>query len=757
MKQRTAARTARRVLHIGWCVVAVYVVALVCFGGDGHVVVNAALSFLSQILPAVACCIAALGARGRRSEALLVAAGVAAYAVGNVLLTVVGTGREYVPFPDPSDPAYLLFYPAVIAALIMGMRREHRQSRTSVGWDTAVGTLGSATLLTVLLRPVFDQFDGNALQMVVAVAYPFCDTMLIAALLAIACRHDGRLPRQWLPLIAGLAVFTVADVAYALRVSSAGYEVETPLDAMWSVGLALVSTWAVDQARGRLTRPEAPRVRNAAALVVPALASVAALAVLGAASRGMMPDLAVVLAVVTGLAAIGRTQVAFRQLRRMAELARQARTDDLTGLPNRRAFYDLAARRLAQRPAAVALLLIDLDGFKRVNDALGHHVGDRLLVEVGERLSLRLRQGDVLARVGGDQFAVIAEVPGEAAAAQLAQKVRSALAMPFDLEGIAVQIDASVGIALGRRRGDDIHLLLRRADVAMYEAKATGQGQCLSTSDEVDRGGDRLRLIEQLREALTDGQLVLHYQPKVDLGHGGLHGVEALVRWAHPARGLLYPDAFLQVATDAGLMAELTETVLREALDQAGRWRADGHNLTVAVNLSARSLHDTQLPQKIAELLGARGLPGRALQVEITEDALMTDRLRATAVLSALRDIGVQVAIDDFGTGYSSLAYLRDLPVDELKLDRSFVAPITTQRRAAALVASTIHLAHSLGLRMVAEGVEDDETSAVLRRHGCDQAQGYLICRPLPADQITAWLPAARPRPASSTPAATAR
>jgi EAL domain-containing protein (putative c-di-GMP-specific phosphodiesterase class I) len=338
---------------------------------------------------------------------------------------------------------------------------------------------------------------------------------------------------------------------------------------------------------------------------------------------------------------------------------------------------------------------------------------------------------------------VIADVPDAGAALRLAEKLRTSLQVPFELEGIVVRIDASIGIAVDRDHGDDINLLLRRADVAMYRAKAGRQGQCLAPvtdDEEVDRGGDRLRLLEQLREALTDGQLVLHYQPKVDLAGGGVRGVEALVRWAHPTRGLLYPGAFLPAATDAGLITQLTETVLREALDQVRRWRDQGRDLTVAVNLSTRSLQDGRLPQKIAGLLHARGLPGSALQVEITEDALMTDRVHATAVLSRLRALGVQVAIDDFGTGFSSLAYLRDLPVDELKLDRSFVAPIGTDDRAAALVASTIHLAHSLGLRMVAEGVEDEASCSFLRRQGCDEAQGYLICHPLPADELTAWL-----------------
>ncbi|MEV8507149.1 EAL domain-containing protein [Actinoplanes sp. NPDC051475] len=742
MAGRTASRASVVVLLAGWCTVAVFLVQLIVFGDHVDVFVNGALNFFSQFLPAIACCIAAAGARGRRSEAFLVAGGVMAYSIGNLLLSVLTASDAYVPFPSLSDAAYLLFYPAVMAALLIGMRREHRRIRASVAWDTAVGALGGGTLLAVVLRPAIEQVGGSALQIAVAVAYPLGDAVLIAGLLGIACLHGGRLPRRWLPLMAGLAMFAVGDIIYSLRVSSGGYELNTPLDAIWSVGVAMVSTWAVLQAQ-RPARARESETRNAAALIVPALANVAALGVLLAASAGMMSRLAVVLATVTGLAAAGRTHVAYRQLRRMAELIRQARTDDLTGLANRRALYDLAAERLRRPSAATAaLLLIDLDRFKGVNDGLGHHVGDRLLVQAGQRLAERLRPDDVLARLGGDEFAVIADVADAEAATQLAQRLRAALATPFDLEGIAVRIDASIGIALHPEHGHDIHLLLRRADVAMYRAKTTRRGQCLAApvDDGVDDAGDQLRLLQELHEALAEDQLVLHYQPKIDLTDGTVRGVEALVRWAHPTRGLLYPDAFLAAAADAGLMDRLTETVLRLALDQAYQWREAGHDLTVAVNLSAHSLQDTTLPDRVATQLRERGLPGSAVQVEITEDALMGDRTHATAILSRLRALGVQIAIDDFGTGFSSLAYLRDLPVDELKLDRSFVAPVSTDRHAAALVASTIHLSHSLGLRMVAEGVEDDTTLGHLRREGCDQAQGYGICRPAPAEALIEWL-----------------
>jgi len=246
--------------------------------------------------------------------------------------------------------------------------------------------------------------------------------------------------------------------------------------------------------------------------------------------------------------------------------------------------------------------------------------------------------------------------------------------------------------------------------------------------------------LQELRTALTDGQLLLHYQPKVDLASGRVRSVEALVRWEHPTRGLLYPDSFLSLIEDAGLMRPLTQTVLCQALDQAALWQAQGRPLTVAVNLSASSLVDTDLPEQMSAMLADRRLPASALQLEITEEFLMADRDRARDILQRLRQLGIQIAVDDFGTGYSSLAYLRELPIDELKLDRSFVFPMAHDARAAALVISTIGLAHSLGLRMVAEGVEDAVALSELTRHGCDQAQGYHLSRPVPAADLDAWL-----------------
>jgi diguanylate cyclase (GGDEF)-like protein len=455
----------------------------------------------------------------------------------------------------------------------------------------------------------------------------------------------------------------------------------------------------------------------------------------------------------------------------MANLRRhEATTDALTGLPNRQGLYAQGRALLLNNiDQPRALLLLDLDKFKAVNDSLGHHAGDQLLAEVGVRLRAQTRDGDLLARLGDDEFAVLLGDVDREAATAVAVKLQAALAEKFVLSAVALHTAVSVGIALFPDAGPDLSALLRKADIAMHKAKASGDGVHVYGSPDETDGAARLRTADELQTAMTSDQLVLYYQPKVDLATGIVHSVEALVRWDHPTRGLLYPDAFLPLVEESGLMATMTLLVFEMALDQAAAWQGQGRDLTIAVNLSASSLVDAELPEQIAAMLAARGVPPSALQLEITEEFLMADRDRAQAILTRLRNSGVQISMDDFGTGYSSLSYLRDLPIDELKLDQSFVFPMADDARAAALVASVISLAHSLGLRIVAEGVANDVAYAELARMGCDQAQGYFISRPVPAAELDHWLsnrhavdqstdiPAPRSSPARRRPRPTTR
>jgi diguanylate cyclase (GGDEF)-like protein len=439
---------------------------------------------------------------------------------------------------------------------------------------------------------------------------------------------------------------------------------------------------------------------------------------------------------------------------RLEQLATEAHHDSLTGLPNRRRFIEqLEATVYADGPGACAVLMIDLDRFKEINDSFGHTVGDDLLCLVGPRLQQALAPGDLLARMGGDEFAVLLPGAGADRAEEVAERLGTALRDAFELDGMPLHVDASIGIALSPDHGRDRSLLLARADTAMYAAKRGRHGYELWAPDGTPDSRDRLETLEQLRTALDTEQLIPHYQPKLDLRSDRVIGVEALVRWEHPDRGLLFPDVFLPLAEQAGLMRRLALRVLERSLSDLRDWRDQGLDLTVAVNLSVSNLQDIALPDQVAMLLDAFSVPADALVLEITEDVLMADAARSQQVMAGLRRLGVRLSVDDYGTGYSSLAYLRALPVDELKLDRSFVTHLTTDDRSAAIVRSTLQLSRDLGMTMVVEGVEDAAALAALRDWGCDTAQGYHIARPMPADRFLGWLSEWTARTALAGPA----
>jgi diguanylate cyclase (GGDEF)-like protein len=396
-------------------------------------------------------------------------------------------------------------------------------------------------------------------------------------------------------------------------------------------------------------------------------------------------------------------------------------------------------RQLAGGGSA-AVLVVDLDRFKEINDSLGHAVGDALLRQVGPRLADQLRSGDLLARLGGDEFVVLLGDVDDTRALALGERLCAALRQPFPLGGMSLTVDASIGIAVGPQHSRSAAELVQMADLAMYCAKTGRLGAVVYDEARDGSGRHRLEAVDQLRRAISDGELVLHYQPKLTLATGRVDDVEALVRWAHPTRGLLAPDAFIDLAESAGLMSDLTTRVVELALAQRRAWADAGRELTVAVNVSPSDLVDEHFPDQVAELLDRHGVPAAAVVLEVTESLLMEDRERAAGVLARLRDVGVGVSIDDYGTGYSSLAFLAELPVTELKLDRAFIADLTVSPRAAAIVTSTLRLAHALGLTLVAEGAEDQATVDALAALGCDVVQGYHLSRPLPPDQLAAWV-----------------
>ena len=435
---------------------------------------------------------------------------------------------------------------------------------------------------------------------------------------------------------------------------------------------------------------------------------------------------------------------ASKALRRQSEAnAHQALHDALTELPNRTLFRDRVGQAMvaARRDGSeLAVMLIDLDRFKEINDTLGHHNGDLFLQQVGPRLRGALREVDSIARLGGDEFGIL--LPGVAndeSASLIAGKIRRALEQPFQLGELTLSIEASIGIALYPAHAADVDTLIQRADVAMYHAKEAHGGWEVYAEERDQYTPKRLAMLGELRHAIDAGQLVLHYQPEADLQTGSVNAVEALVRWNHPRHGLLYPDEFIPLAEHTGLIGPLTVYVLDAALRQCRQWKDAGLDLTVSVNLSARNLLDVELPEVIDHLLAELNLEPGSLRLELTENSIMADPKRAAEILERLREIGVGLAIDDFGAGYSSLAYLKRLPVDELKIDKSFVMNMSTDENDAVIVRSTVDLGRNLSLRVVAEGVETEEVWHALAGLGCHLAQGYFLTKPIPAEALTAW------------------
>jgi diguanylate cyclase (GGDEF)-like protein len=432
-----------------------------------------------------------------------------------------------------------------------------------------------------------------------------------------------------------------------------------------------------------------------------------------------------------------------------ARMRHQAHHDALTGLPNRTQLREHAQAVLAQatrRGAPVSVLLIDLDRFKEINDVLGHASGDVLLARLGPLMATAVREGDILARLGGDEFAAVLANADEAAAIRVARRLTALLTETVDIDGISIQVDGSVGIAVRQSGGtEDVDTLLRQADVAMYTAKRGRCGYTIYRNELDTTTRERLSILGELRHALANDEIVLHFQPKLSLTTGELVGVEALARWNHPIRGLLPPGEFIPAAESTGLIIPLTLRALELALAQARAWQSAGRAMPIAVNLSPRCLAEPALPGQVLAMLERYDVPAQLLELEITENTLASDPDRALSTLLTLHAAGIRISIDDFGTGYSSMSYLRRLPVSELKVDRSFVAGMLSNPEDAVLVRSLVDLGHNLGLTVVAEGVEDEATLRALAGVDCDVVQGFHLGRPMSPLAFEEW--AARTHP----------
>jgi diguanylate cyclase (GGDEF)-like protein len=432
-------------------------------------------------------------------------------------------------------------------------------------------------------------------------------------------------------------------------------------------------------------------------------------------------------------------RVTQRIRRQMNEIERRALYDELTSLPNRTLFGDRIEQTImdaGQEPRSAAVMLLDLDRFREVNDALGHETGDRLLQEVASRLGETVRSSETFARLGGDEFGILLSRGSEEDATELAARIHKALETPFSLSGFPLEIAVSIGIAAYPAHGEDVDTLLQHADVAMYVAKDGHSGTALYQSEQDTSDAERLALAGELRAAIDNEELVVHFQPKAELESGLIVGVEALVRWQHPERGFIPPNEFIPIAERTGLIKPLSQYVVASALKQCGEWRAAGFDLHVAVNLTIPDLLDLELPDRIGRLLAENGVQPGQLELEVTETTILADPFRVRQVLNRLNEMGLRLAIDDFGTGYSSLAYLKNLPVHTIKIDRSFVMGMCEDASDATIVRSTIDLGRNLGLGVVAEGIETQEVWDALRADGCSLAQGYFISRPASAEYL---------------------
>ena len=431
-------------------------------------------------------------------------------------------------------------------------------------------------------------------------------------------------------------------------------------------------------------------------------------------------------------------RVTVRIRRQMEEIERRALYDELTGLPNRSLFRDRIEQMIAaaeRESGTAAVMLLDVDRFREINDALGHETGDRLLQEVANRLGDIMRASETFARLGGDEFGILLTGSSTDATA-LAERIHRALEAPFSLSGFPLEIAVSVGVAAYPEHGEDVDALLQHADVAMYIAKDAHAGTALYESEQDTSDAARLALAGELRGAIDNEELVVHYQPKAELESGLIVGVEALVRWQHPERGFIPPNEFIPIAERTGLIKPLSQYVVASALKQCGAWRRAGFDLHVAVNLTIPDLLDLELPDRIADLLAETGVRPGQLELEVTETTILADPFRVRQVLNRLNEMGLRLAIDDFGTGYSSLAYLKNLPVHTIKIDRSFVMGMCEDASDATIVRSTIDLGRNLGLGVVAEGIESQEVWDALQADGCTLAQGYFISRPASAEYL---------------------
>jgi diguanylate cyclase (GGDEF)-like protein len=691
-----------------------------------------ALEGLIAVGSSAAVLIRAAKRREDRVAWMLLGLALAACVIGGLVMSAMVGPDGAVKGPSVVDAILLPYFVLVFASGVLLARAHLPRLGPTLWLDGTIGLLGAAAIVAQLMSGPVREVTGDGLPLLVGLAYPMGNVLTLMLVVVAFSVRGWRVGAGW----------TVLGAAFTIRAAGDALAVFTPDDSSimsgWiavlgivSMGLTGVAAWC--PAPG----PLEVRARAGSRLLAPALFAFVAAGLLVLDHFLQAGDTPVYLSAATLLVAGVRVALTFRENQTLQETRQLAITDELTGLANRRLFYD-RLNQAVQDEERLAVAMVDLDRFKDLNDTLGHHAGDLLLANLGPRLIEAVGEGGLVARLGGDEFALLLPGAGLARASEVGRHVGAALQHPFEIDGLEVVMDASIGAALYPQHGEDAEGLLQRADVAMYQAKQARTGFQAYDPGRDRHSRERLTLMAELRRALERDELILHYQPKVELESGRVAGVEALVRWQHPIHGLRGPGAFLPHAEHTALMKPLTLHVLRTALSDLARWRSEGLDLTVAVNLAVQSLLDLRTPAQVGELLVEFGLQPSALILEVTESLLLHDPARAGEVLRDLQEMGCGLALDDFGTGYSSLEHLKRLPVHELKIDKSFVMAMDRDRADRAIVESTAGLGRALGLRVVAEGVESAASAALLAAIGCDLAQGFHYSPPVPAEQLPA-------------------
>lgn len=697
---------------------------------------------IASALPAIPLLLRARRSPRFRSAWLFMAAGVVLYTLADLVYVYHDQNLRPIPSPAPSDAFFLSCNVAFIIGFAILTQSSFGRVHASVRLDGAIAGLAIASVAGVVwFEPLLHLF-GRPFQAAVDLAYPVCALVLIVLLVA------GLAPQRFRPnlttimLMVGVAFSVAGSVIFLNESVDGSYVAGSLLGETWLVSFYIFGLTASVHDRRRSGGARASLSSPAGIVLVPVVFGGISLAVLATSIyRGDSPT---VVLLATGALAlvICRMAMTLREVRRSMANYQDARTDSLTGLPNRRAFLERLELRLSVETGAghTGVLLVDLDGFKEVNDALGHTEGDELLCVVAKRFEHRLGSRGVLARLGGDEFACCCLVTSEDELVSIAHELAETLSDPCVLGGTSVRVGASIGVALSRTDAKTNGELLRCADVAMYDAKRMRLGVSAYRPEADPHSRDRLALIDALRDAISSHSLIMHYQPILEMSTGTIRGLEALVRWPHPTLGLLYPDSFIPLAEQNGLMPQLTRAVLDMAVGQAANLDRTGHRLGMSVNISRYDLVDEDLSTYVDDVLTRHSFPSNRLTLEVTESALGGDPQRAERCVRQIRALGVRVSIDDFGVGYSSMSQLLGLAIDELKIDKSFTLALTSDPRAEAIVRSTIELARALSLTLVVEGIETEEVIRSLQSLGAEVGQGYLFARPLTCEQLDTYL-----------------